>query len=113
MPRGPSWLHVLADTLAVLAGFALAWALRFGSGLLSAPLGAIPFAEWIALAALSLPVWLLIFALHGLYYTRLKQSFAAEAGSLAHAVAEEVSSFWAHRSTSIGWPLMPPSSSLA
>jgi exopolysaccharide biosynthesis polyprenyl glycosylphosphotransferase len=42
----------------------------------------------MTLALLSLPVWLLIFALHGLYYTRLKQAFAAEVGSLTHAVAE-------------------------
>ena len=86
MPKGPSWLHLLADALLILAGFWSAWTIRFG--LLAAPLGRIEPAQWMALALLSLPVWLLIFALHGLYYSRLKQAFAAEVGSLTHAVAE-------------------------
>src|SRR5687768_16942717 len=88
MPRGVSWLHLLADALLILAGFWSAWQLRFGSGLIGAPLGVIEPRQWMTLALLSLPIWLLIFALHGLYYTRLKQAFAAEAGSLTHAVAE-------------------------
>lgn len=86
MPRGPSYVHLLADALLILAGFWSAWGIRFA--LLPAPLGRIEPAQWMALALLSLPAWLLIFALHGLYYTRLKQAFAAEVGSLTHAVAE-------------------------
>jgi exopolysaccharide biosynthesis polyprenyl glycosylphosphotransferase len=86
VPRGPSWLHLLADALLILAGFWSAWGIRFAW--LPAPLGRIEPAQWMTLALLSLPVWLLIFALHGLYYTRLKQAFAAEVGSLTHAVAE-------------------------
>lgn len=88
MPRGVSWWHLLADAALILLGFWAAWGIRFGTGWLAAPLGAIPREQWMALALLSLPVWLLVFALHGLYYSRLKQSFAAEVGSLTHAVAE-------------------------
>jgi exopolysaccharide biosynthesis polyprenyl glycosylphosphotransferase len=88
MPRSVSWLHLLGDSLFILAGFWSAWMLRFASGWLAAPLGVIDRGQWMMLALLSLPVWLLIFALHGLYYTRLKQAFAAEVGSLTHAVAE-------------------------
>ena len=76
MPRGVSWWHLCSDALAVFAGFYLAHLLRFG--LIPAPKGLIPLGDWMALAALSLPVWLFVGALHGLYYTRLKQSFAAE-----------------------------------
>jgi exopolysaccharide biosynthesis polyprenyl glycosylphosphotransferase len=88
MPRGVSWLHVLADALLIGAGFWSAWMLRFGSGLIPVELGVIAPGQWMTLGLLSLPVWLLIFALHGLYYARLKQAFASELGSLTHAVAE-------------------------
>jgi hypothetical protein len=40
------------------------------------------------LTVLSLPLWLLIAALHGLYYARLKQAFSAELSAVTHAVAE-------------------------
>lgn len=86
MPRGVSWWHVLGDCLAIALAFLLAYVLRFG--LLPAPLGVIPPAQWLYLTVLNLPLWLLIFALHGLYYTRLKQAFAAEIGSVTHAAAE-------------------------
>ena len=79
---------MLADGALILGGFWSAWGLRFGTGWFAAPLGAITRTEWMVLALTSLPVWLLILALHGLYYTRLKQAFAAELGSLTHAVAE-------------------------
>lgn len=88
MPRGVSWWHVLGDALCILLAFALAHALRFGSGLFATPLGAIPFAQWLQLALLTLPLWLFVAALHGLYYTRLKQSFSAELASVTHAGAE-------------------------
>lgn len=79
---------MLADAVMVLAAFAVAWVLRFGTGWIPAPLGTIPLAQWLALALMVLPLWLLIAALHGLYYARLKQAVNAETGSLAHAVAE-------------------------
>lgn len=88
MPRGPSFSHLLADALALGAAFWLAHALRFGSGLIPAPLGSIAAADWMRLVAYSLAVWLLVLALHGLYYARLKQAFSAELTSLAHACAE-------------------------
>lgn len=88
MPRGVSWWHVIADAGAVLLAFLLAYALRFASGLLAAPLGLIAFDAWLVLALLNIPLWLFIAALHGLYYTRLKQSFAAELGSVTHTAAE-------------------------
>ena len=86
MPRGVSWWHVLGDAASVFAAFYLAHLLRFG--LLPAPLGEISRLQWMQLAALSLPLWLLIGALHGLYYSRLKQAFAAELGGITHAAAE-------------------------
>jgi len=88
MPRSVSGWHVLADAAAVLLAFWLAHWLRFGSGLLAAPLGVIPLVQWLALALLSLPLWLLIASLHGLYYARLKQAFSAELTSVTHAAAE-------------------------
>ena len=88
MPRRASWLHVLGDAVMILAGFMAAHWLRFGSGWIDAPLGAIRLTDWLLLAGASLPLWLLIAALHGLYYTRLKQAFASELSSLTHAVAE-------------------------
>jgi exopolysaccharide biosynthesis polyprenyl glycosylphosphotransferase len=88
MQRGTAWGLVAADGLLLLGAFLLAHWLRFGSGLFAAPLGAIVLADWLALALYSLPLWLLIFGLHGLYYTRLKQAFSAELGSLTHSVAE-------------------------
>lgn len=86
MPRGVSWWHLAGDALAIAAAFVLAHLLRFG--LLPAPLGVIPLADWLTLAAYTLPAWLLIGALHGLYYSRLKQAFAAELGALTHTAAE-------------------------
>jgi exopolysaccharide biosynthesis polyprenyl glycosylphosphotransferase len=88
MLRSASWWHAGADALAVLAAFGLAHFIRFESGLFGAPLGVIPLADWLKLAGLSLPLWLLIAALHGLYYSRLKQAASLELGSLTHAVAE-------------------------
>ncbi len=88
MPRGVSWWHVSADAGAVLLAFMLAYALRFASGLVDAPLGAIAPDSWLILALLNIPLWLFIAALHGLYYTRLKQSFTAELGSVTHTAAE-------------------------
>lgn len=86
MPRGISWWHVAGDAACVFAAFYIAHLLRFG--LLPAPLGLITRAQWMQLAAWSLPLWLLIAALHGLYYARLKQAFAAELGSVTHTAAE-------------------------
>jgi exopolysaccharide biosynthesis polyprenyl glycosylphosphotransferase len=88
MLRSASWWHAGADALCVLAAFTLAHFIRFESGLLGAPLGAIPLVDWLTLGCLSLPLWLLIAALHGLYYSRLKQAPSLELGSLTHAVAE-------------------------
>src|SRR5512138_3001561 len=86
MPRGVSWWHLICDALSVLAGFYLAHLLRFG--LIPAPKGLIALGDWMSLACFSLPVWLFIGALHGLYYTRLKQSFASELASVTHTAAE-------------------------
>jgi exopolysaccharide biosynthesis polyprenyl glycosylphosphotransferase len=88
MQRATAWGLVLADAAALLAAFLLAHWLRFGSGWFAAPLGSIPAGQWLVLTGFSLPLWLLILALHGLYYTRLKQAFSAELGSLTHAIAE-------------------------
>ena len=88
MPKGVSWWHLLADAALIALGFLVAHTIRFASGWIAAPLGSIPLAQWMALAALSIATWLLIFALHGLYYSRLKQSASAEVGALTHAVAE-------------------------
>ena len=85
---GVSWWHVLADAGLILLAFTTAHAVRFTSGWISAPLGQITLGDWMLLAAASLPVWLLVSALHGLYYSRLKQSFSAELGGLTHSVAE-------------------------
>jgi len=78
----------VADAVIVLAAFLLAHLLRFQSGLIPAPLGRIELSAWLALALLVLPAWLLISALHGLYYSRLKQPFAIELAGLTHASAE-------------------------
>jgi lipopolysaccharide/colanic/teichoic acid biosynthesis glycosyltransferase len=88
MPRGVSWWHVLADAACIALAFLAAHALRFG--LFPAPLGVIPLWQWLTLALLCLPLWLFIAALHGLYYTRLKQAFAAELSSVTHAAAEGI-----------------------
>jgi exopolysaccharide biosynthesis polyprenyl glycosylphosphotransferase len=88
MPRGPQLQLLLLDALAILAGFWLAHLLRFESGLIAAPLGVIPLADWMLLGLASLPLWLLILSLHGLYYARLKQDFGSELASLTHSVAE-------------------------
>ncbi|MCC7476919.1 exopolysaccharide biosynthesis polyprenyl glycosylphosphotransferase [bacterium] len=88
MPRGPSILHLLADCAAVLLAFWLAFWLRFSSGLIPAPLGQISPAQWWLLAGISTALWLLILALHGAYYARLKQSFAAELGAVTSSVAQ-------------------------
>ena len=88
MPRGPQLILLLVDALAILAGYWLAHFARFGSGWIAAPLGDIPQADWMRLAVYSLPLWLFIFSLHGLYYARLKQDFSAELASLTHSVAE-------------------------
>jgi exopolysaccharide production protein ExoY len=88
MPRGVSWLHVLVDATLIVVAFVLAWTLRFASGAIPAPLGVIPFTQWLTLALLVLPLWILIAALHGLYYARLKQALSAEIGSMTHAAAE-------------------------
>ena len=88
MPRGPQYLLAVLDGALLLVSFALAHWLRFGSGLIAAPLGVIPLADWLLLGLASLPLWLLIFALHGLYYTRIKQALSAEIGALTHSVAE-------------------------
>jgi exopolysaccharide biosynthesis polyprenyl glycosylphosphotransferase len=88
MPRSVSWLHVLADAVLIVVAFVLAWILRFASGVIPAPLGVIPFVQWLTLALLVLPLWILIAALHGLYYARLKQALSAEIGSMTHAAAE-------------------------
>jgi len=88
VPKRASWWHFVADAALVLLAFVAAHALRFASGWIPAPLGPIPFTDWLTLAAWSLPLWLLILALHGLYYARLKQAYAAELGSLTHALAE-------------------------
>jgi exopolysaccharide biosynthesis polyprenyl glycosylphosphotransferase len=88
VPRGPSFTHLLADVLAICAAFWLAHLLRFGSGLIPSPLGVIAQGDWMRLAGYSVCVWLLILALHGLYYARLKQAFSAELTSLVHACAE-------------------------
>ena len=81
MQRDTAWGLLLLDAAALLAAFLLAHWLRFGSGLLAAPLGVIPLRDWLLLALYCLPLWLLILALHGLYYTRLKQAFSAELGA--------------------------------
>ena len=83
-----SWWHVFADCAFLALAFLTAHALRFSSGWISAPLGRIPLSDWMLLAALTIPIWLLINALHGLYYARLKQAFSAELGALTHSVAE-------------------------
>jgi exopolysaccharide biosynthesis polyprenyl glycosylphosphotransferase len=88
VPKGPSWLHLLADSALILLGFWAAYALRFESGWIGAPLGVIARSDWMLLALCSLPLWLLILSLHGAYYTRLKQAFSSELSSLTHAVAE-------------------------
>lgn len=88
MPRGPQLALVLADALAILAGYWLAHFVRFGSGWIAAPLGDIAQADWMRLAIYSLPLWLLVLALHGLYYARLKQDFGSELASLTHSAAE-------------------------
>ncbi|MCB1215923.1 sugar transferase [bacterium] len=88
MPRGPQLVLLLTDALAILAGFWLAHFLRFDSGWIAAPLGSIPLADWMLLALFSLPIWIFIFSLHGLYYARLKQEHSAELASLTHSVAE-------------------------
>ena len=88
MPRGPQLLLLLIDALAILAGFWLAHLLRFQTGWIAAPLGDILLADWMLLGLASLPLWLLILALHGMYYARLKQDFASELASLTHCVAE-------------------------
>ena len=88
MQRTVSWWHVLADAGLILLAFLAAHGLRFGTGWIAAPLGAIPLGEWLALALLTLPLWLLTAALHGLYYARLKQAFSAELGAVTHTVAE-------------------------
>lgn len=74
----------------IVVAFVLAWILRFTPGVIPAPLGVIPFAQWLTLALLVLPLWVLIAALHGLYYARLKQALSAEIGSMTHAAAEGI-----------------------
>jgi len=88
MTRGASWVHVLLDAACIMLAFLTAYGLRFATGWIPAPLGSIPFAQWLALALLSLPLWILIAALHGLYYARLKQAFSAELSAVTHSVAE-------------------------
>ncbi len=88
MPRGVSWWHVLLDAALIALAFVAAHGLRFASGWIAAPLGVIPLEQWLLLLLYSLPLWLLIAALHGLYYTRLRQSLSAELGALTHSVAE-------------------------
>jgi exopolysaccharide biosynthesis polyprenyl glycosylphosphotransferase len=88
MVRGVSWWHAVGDIAMIGCGFYLAHLIRFETGWIAAPLGAISLGLWMLLALSSLPLWLLIAALHGLYYTKLKQSFTAELGSLTHAAAE-------------------------
>ncbi|MBN2080699.1 exopolysaccharide biosynthesis polyprenyl glycosylphosphotransferase [bacterium] len=88
MVRGVSWWYLVVDGLIIEIAFLAAYGIRFTSGWIGAPLGAIPLNDWLVLTALSLPLWLLIIALHGLYYARLKQAFGAELGALTHAVAE-------------------------
>lgn len=88
MPRSIHWAQLFTDAAAIALAFYLAHLLRFTSGLIPAPLGHIPLLDWLALAGLSLPLWLLVSALHGLYYARLKQAAAAELGALTHSVTE-------------------------
>lgn len=88
MPRHASWLHVLVDAALITLAFFTAYGLRFSTGWIPAPLGIIPHEKWLQLTWLSLPLWLLIAALHGLYYARLKQAFSAELGAVTHSVAE-------------------------
>jgi exopolysaccharide biosynthesis polyprenyl glycosylphosphotransferase len=88
MARSVSWWHVVLDAIWIVLAFLTAYGLRFSTGWIPAPLGIIPLADWLWLLLLSLPLWIAIAALHGLYYTRLKQSFGTELGSLTHAVAE-------------------------
>lgn len=88
MARGASLLHIVLDGALIVLAFLTAYGLRFGTGWIPAPLGTIPLAQWLWLALLSLPLWLLIAALHGLYYSRLKQAFSAELSAVTHAVAE-------------------------
>jgi exopolysaccharide biosynthesis polyprenyl glycosylphosphotransferase len=79
---------LLADCAAILLAFALAYWLRFDSGLLAAPLGRIPQQQWWLLAGISSAMWLLILAVHGVYYARLKQAFAAELGAVTSSLAQ-------------------------
>ncbi len=78
--------HLIVDALMLFLGFSLAYLIRFKSGL-PVPLGRVPYSSYLILWLISLPIWWLVFAYHGLYFSRLKDSFSSELSRLPSAVS--------------------------
>ncbi len=85
-PPSFSFPHVILDALLLLFGFTLAYVARFKSGL-PIPLGEVPYGAYFKLWLFSVPIWWVIFAFHGLYYARLRESLASEFSRLPSAVS--------------------------
>lgn len=79
--------HLVIDVLLIVASFILAQVLRFGMHIFSAPSEHIPLGSYVVFALLSLPIWLAVFGLWGLYYSRLKAPFGGEVFTLISAIA--------------------------
>ena len=86
--RGASFsvVHLLVDAAALLLAFVAAYFVRFHAGI-PAPLGVVPLGAYCLFWLVSLPVWWLIFAFHGLYFARLLESSSAEYSRLPAAVS--------------------------
>ncbi len=77
--------HLVLDAVCLLLAFAVAYLLRFRSGI-PAPLGVVPWTSYLAFYVVSLPFWWLIFSYHGLYFARLREGMRAEFSRIPSAV---------------------------
>jgi exopolysaccharide biosynthesis polyprenyl glycosylphosphotransferase len=79
--------HLVLDVVLIVAAFLIAQHLRFGMHIFPEPTEHVPLAAYFAFALLSLPIWLAVFGLWGLYYSRLRAPFGGEAFTLISAVS--------------------------